>query len=67
MPTPPSPLLPLHLLDFDGALSTSQTAPRRTLIAGIGDALAKWYEASVSSGDSPATLTQKSWVSSPFL
>ncbi|HEY9772027.1 MAG TPA: iron-containing alcohol dehydrogenase family protein [Coleofasciculaceae cyanobacterium] len=33
-----------------------RTAPRRTLIAGIGDAIAKWYEASVSSGDSTATL-----------
>ncbi|MGB3494749.1 MAG: iron-containing alcohol dehydrogenase family protein [Elainellaceae cyanobacterium] len=33
-----------------------QTAPRRTLIAGIGDALAKWYEASVSSGHSSQTL-----------
>lgn len=33
-----------------------QTAPQRTLVAGIGDALAKWYEASVSSGSSPVTL-----------
>ena len=33
-----------------------RTAPRRTLVAGIGDAIAKWYEASVSSGDSTATL-----------
>lgn len=33
-----------------------QTAPPRTLVAGIGDALAKWYEASVSSGSSGATL-----------
>lgn len=33
-----------------------QTAPQRTLIAGIGDALAKWYEASVSSGSSQVTL-----------
>ncbi|MCA1904546.1 MAG: oxidoreductase [Cyanobacteria bacterium M5B4] len=32
------------------------TAPVPTLIAGIGDAIAKWYEASVSSGDSDATL-----------
>ncbi|HEY9646104.1 MAG TPA: iron-containing alcohol dehydrogenase family protein [Chroococcidiopsis sp.] len=32
------------------------TAPRRTLVAGIGDALAKWYEASVSSGHSERTL-----------
>ena len=34
-----------------------RTAPQRTLIAGIGDAIAKWYEASISSGTSPATLT----------
>lgn len=33
-----------------------RTAPQRTLIAGIGDAIAKWYEASVSSGNSTATL-----------
>ncbi|MDG2990474.1 iron-containing alcohol dehydrogenase family protein [Candidatus Synechococcus calcipolaris G9] len=33
-----------------------QTAPRRTLVAGIGDALAKWYEASISSGHSTQTL-----------
>lgn len=33
-----------------------RTAPQRTLIAGIGDAIAKWYEASVSSGTSSATL-----------
>lgn len=33
-----------------------QTAPRRTLVAGIGDAIAKWYEASVSSGHSQQTL-----------
>ena len=33
-----------------------RTAPKRTLVAGIGDAIAKWYEASVSSGDSTATL-----------
>jgi glycerol dehydrogenase-like iron-containing ADH family enzyme len=32
------------------------TAPPRTLIAGIGDAIAKWYEASVSSGNSDRTL-----------
>jgi len=36
----------LLILDYD----VIQTAPQRTLIAGIGDALAKWYEASVSSG-----------------
>ena len=33
-----------------------RTAPQRTLVAGIGDAIAKWYEASVSSGNSTATL-----------
>lgn len=33
-----------------------QTATPRTLVAGIGDALAKWYEASVSSGHSDQTL-----------
>jgi glycerol dehydrogenase len=32
------------------------TAPRRTLVAGIGDAIAKWYEASVSSGSSQQTM-----------
>jgi len=32
------------------------TAPPQTLIAGIGDALAKWYEASVSSASSESTL-----------
>ena len=42
----------LLVLDY----SLLQTAPPRTLIAGIGDALAKWYEASVSSGSSPLTL-----------
>jgi glycerol dehydrogenase-like iron-containing ADH family enzyme len=34
-----------------------KSAPQRTLVAGIGDAIAKWYEASVSSGASSATLT----------
>ncbi len=33
-----------------------RSAPKRTLIAGIGDAIAKWYEASVSSGTSTHTL-----------
>jgi glycerol dehydrogenase len=42
----------LLLLDYD----LVATAPQRTLIAGIGDALAKWYEGSVSSGASPHTL-----------
>ena len=41
------------LLDY----SLIRTAPKRTLVAGIGDAIAKWYEASVSSGNSTATLT----------
>jgi glycerol dehydrogenase-like iron-containing ADH family enzyme len=44
-----------NLLVLDYQLFAS--APARTLIAGIGDAIAKWYEASVSSGNSPATLT----------
>lgn len=34
-----------------------RSAPRRTLVAGIGDAIAKWYEASVSSGRSEASTT----------
>lgn len=42
----------LLILDY----SLIQTASQRTLVAGIGDALAKWYEASVSSGSSPLTL-----------
>ncbi|NEP18916.1 MAG: iron-containing alcohol dehydrogenase family protein [Leptolyngbya sp. SIO4C1] len=42
----------LLLLDYD----LIATAPQRTLIAGIGDAIAKWYEASVSSGHSEQTL-----------
>ncbi|MGB3613251.1 MAG: iron-containing alcohol dehydrogenase family protein [Elainellaceae cyanobacterium] len=42
----------LLILDY-GLL---KTAPQRTLVAGIGDALAKWYEASVSSGHSERTL-----------
>lgn len=42
----------LLVLDYD----LIQTAPSRTLIAGIGDAIAKWYEASVSSGQSQQTL-----------
>jgi glycerol dehydrogenase len=42
----------LLLLDY----RLIQTASQRTLAAGIGDALAKWYEASVSSGHSDQTL-----------
>lgn len=42
----------LLILDY----SLIQTAPQRTLIAGIGDAIAKWYEASISSGASTSTL-----------
>lgn len=42
----------LLILDYDLIL----TAPPRTLVAGIGDAIAKWYEASVSSGHSDQTL-----------
>jgi glycerol dehydrogenase len=40
------------MLDYD----LVATAPVRTLIAGIGDAIAKWYEASVSSGHSTHTM-----------
>jgi len=42
----------LLVLDY----SLIATAPQRTLVAGIGDALAKWYEASVSSGSSEQTM-----------
>lgn len=42
----------LLILDYD----LIATASPRTLVAGIGDALAKWYEASVSSGQSQDTL-----------
>ena len=42
----------LLLLDY----GIVRSAPQRTLVAGIGDAIAKWYEASVSSGNSTATL-----------
>ncbi|MEL6319185.1 MAG: iron-containing alcohol dehydrogenase family protein [Cyanobacteria bacterium J06626_14] len=42
----------LLILDYD----LIQLADRRTLVAGIGDALAKWYEASVSSGHLDQTL-----------
>ncbi len=42
----------LLILDYD----LVKTAPRSTLVAGIGDGLAKWYEASVSSGASEHTL-----------
>jgi glycerol dehydrogenase-like iron-containing ADH family enzyme len=42
----------LLVLDYD----LVATAPQRTLVAGIGDAIAKWYEASVSSGHSDKTL-----------
>ncbi|AGY58819.1 iron-containing alcohol dehydrogenase family protein [Gloeobacter kilaueensis] len=40
------------LIDYD----LIATAPVRTLISGMGDALAKWYEASVSSGESDDPL-----------
>jgi len=42
----------LLILDYD----LIQTAPQKTLVAGIGDAIAKWYEASVSSGHLEQTL-----------
>lgn len=43
----------LLILDY----SLIATAPQYTLVAGIGDAIAKWYEASVSSGNKTETLT----------
>jgi len=42
----------LLILDYN----LIKTAPPRTLVAGIGDAIAKWYEASVSSGHLQQTL-----------
>jgi glycerol dehydrogenase-like iron-containing ADH family enzyme len=42
----------LLILDY-GLIAT---APRHTLVAGIGDSIAKWYEASASSGSSDRTL-----------
>ena len=46
-----------ELLVFDHALVAS--APQRTLASGIADAMAKWYEASVSSGASRDGLVQQ--------
>jgi glycerol dehydrogenase len=45
------------LLVFDHGIVRS--APSRTLASGIADAMAKWYEASVSSGDSADGLVQQ--------
>ena len=45
------------LLIFDHALV--RQAPTRTLASGIADAMAKWYEASVSSGASSDGLVQQ--------
>jgi glycerol dehydrogenase len=46
-----------ELLVFDHALVIQ--APARTLASGIADAMAKWYEASVSSGGSEDGLVQQ--------
>ena len=46
-----------ELLVFDHAFI--RQAPQRTLASGIADALAKWYEASVSSADSSDGLVQQ--------
>ncbi|MGK7918537.1 MAG: iron-containing alcohol dehydrogenase family protein [Trichodesmium sp.] len=43
----------LLILDYE----IIKMGPCRTLVAGIGDAIAKWYEASVSSGHSKQTMT----------
>ena len=45
------------LLIFDHAFV--KEAPKRTLASGIADALAKWYEASLSSGSSDDGLVQQ--------
>jgi len=42
----------LMFVDYDVIAS----APKRTLVSGIGDAIAKWYESSVSSGSSDKTM-----------
>jgi glycerol dehydrogenase-like iron-containing ADH family enzyme len=42
----------LMIVDYDVIAS----APKRTLVSGIGDAIAKWYESSVSSGSSEKTM-----------
>ncbi|MDX2255583.1 MAG: iron-containing alcohol dehydrogenase family protein [Pseudanabaenaceae cyanobacterium bins.39] len=42
----------LMVVDYD----LIGTAPQRTLVSGIGDAIAKWYESSVSSGNSDKTM-----------
>jgi len=50
----PLPRCPdLLILDYQLILQ----APKRTLVSGIGDAIAKWYESSISSGDSSDSLT----------
>ncbi|MEB3256586.1 MAG: iron-containing alcohol dehydrogenase [Synechococcaceae cyanobacterium] len=46
-----------ELLVFDHGLV--RQAPRRTLASGIADAMAKWYEASVSSASSGDALVQQ--------
>ena len=51
VPLPKAP--DLLILDYQ----LLQNSPQRLLVAGIGDALAKWYESSASSGQSTATLT----------
>ncbi|MDG3496756.1 MULTISPECIES: iron-containing alcohol dehydrogenase family protein [Pseudanabaena] len=42
----------IMFVDYDAIA----TAPKRTLVSGIGDAIAKWYESSVSSGSSQKTM-----------
>ncbi|NUN65465.1 iron-containing alcohol dehydrogenase family protein [Pseudanabaena biceps] len=42
----------LMIVDYEVIAS----APKRTLVSGIGDAIAKWYESSVSSGSSDKTM-----------
>ena len=46
-----------ELLIFDHQLIA--TAPERTMVSGIADAMAKWYEASLSSGHSQDVLVRQ--------
>ena len=46
-----------ELLVFDHGLVA--TAPARTMVSGIADAMAKWYEASLSSGHSQDALVRQ--------
>ena len=51
------------LLVFDHGLV--RQAPPRMLASGVADALAKWYEASVSSGDTTGNVRGGAWRTRP--